>query len=119
MRGWEDICVISEGFTGRDRLASGLAGNGCREHATDGVVRGIGDEFTRIGDNCGRANVAADGEGNCCRLGNVEEDGWSSRGANKGGAGEVVGFVHVSYPCSSREVGRCSGVVENQRFPSE
>ena len=112
MRGWEDICAFAEGFTGRGRLGSAPVGSSCREHAIDAVVRSIGGEFTWIGDDRGRANVLANGEGDCCRLGNVEELGWSGRGANKSGTGEIFGFVHISYPCYSREVGSYYGVIE-------
>lgn len=66
MRGWEYICVDAEGFTGRDRLRSGPVGSSCREHPFDVVGRSIGDEFTWIGNDRGRANVLANGEGDCC-----------------------------------------------------
>ena len=117
MRGREDGGAFAEGFTGRDRLALGSVGSGCREHAIDAVVGAIGEVFTRIGDDSSRGLVSANGEGDCCRLGNVEEVGWSTRGANKGRASEVVSLIDVGQPRSSGETRCYCGVIEYHRFP--
>ena len=113
MRGWEDNCAIAEVCTGRDRLGLVRLGDGCGEYAVDGVVSVVGDEFTWIGDHRSRADVLADGEDDCCRLG----DGWTGGRVDEGVAGAVVDGVHKSYIRCCEGGGFCA--IKCHRLPSE